>query len=93
MKINTTKMRDTILKLVKNDPRCANDDKLLIAKVWWTEGWHDKKLYEHIKTVSTPESITRARRKLVEEGLITPSEEAQRSRRENEEQVKIDLGY
>lgn len=93
MKVNTGKMRDKILKLVKKDARCANDDKLLIAAVWWNEGWRDKELYKHLKSVSSPETIRRTRAKLVEEGLITPDEKTQRARDDAEQQARGALGY
>lgn len=86
-------MRQKILSLVKADPRCANDDKLLIAKVWWTEGWHDKELYDHINKVSSSETIRRTRAKLVEEGLITPNEKVQQAREQAEQKARGDLGY
>ena len=93
MKVNGKKMRDKILKLVELDSRCANDDKLLIAAVWWNEGWKDKELYNHLKKVSSAETIRRTRAKLVEEGLIIPDEKTQRARDNEEQQARGDLGY
>lgn len=93
MRVNTDKMRNRILELVKKDPRVINDDKLLIAAIWWYEGWKDEKLYENLQKVSTPGTITRTRRKLVEEGLIKPNVKAQQARGDAEQQVLEDLGY
>lgn len=90
-KVNSKEMRDKILHLVKNNPELANDDKRLIASVWWTEGWHDLELYDHLKMVSSQATITRTRRKLVEEGLIKPSKEATEMRREQEQQVREEV--
>ena len=93
MKINTGNMRDKILNLVKKDQRFANDDKLLIATIWWQEGWKDKDLYKMLQQVSSPETIRRTRAKLVEEGLIIPNEKVQQARRDAEGQARNDLGY
>ena len=86
-------MRDKILNLVKKDQRFANDDKLLIATIWWQEGWKDKDLYKMLQQVSSPETIRRTRAKLVEEGLIIPNEKVQQARRDAEGQARNDLGY
>lgn len=86
-------MREKILALVKKDPRYANDDKLLIATIWWYEGWEDKELYKHLQSVSSPETIRRTRAKLVEEGLIVPNDKVQQARRDAEQQARGDLGY
>lgn len=83
MKINDKPMRDRIIALVKAKPELADDDKKLIATIWWMEGWKDKDLYKHLKSVSSPETIRRTRAKLVEEGIIKPSEETQQARYED----------
>lgn len=93
MKVNSKKMRDRIIELVKKDQRFANDDKLLIATIWWQEGWKDKSLYEHLKAVSSPETIRRTRAKLVEDGEIVPDNKTQQAREDAEEQARWDLGY
>ena len=93
MKVNTKKMRDRIIDLVKKDQRFANDDKLLIATIWWQEGWKDKNLYENIKKVSSPETIRRTRAKLVEEGVIVPDKKIEEARKDAEDQARWDLGY
>lgn len=74
MKVNTENMRERIIKLCKENPKLADDDKRLIATIWWYEGWKDPELYEKLKMVSSPETIRRTRAKLVQEGIITPSE-------------------
>lgn len=93
MKVNSKKMRDRIIELVKKDKRFANDDKLLIATIWWQEGWKDKNLYKRLKSVSSPETIRRTRAKLVEDGEILPDEKTQQAREDAEEQARCDLGY
>ena len=58
--------------------------KQLLAAVWREEGWNDSlTLLDNLKRVSNPETITRARRKLHELGLIEYSDEAD-ARREKE---------
>ena len=91
MKVNDVKMRDLIKVLCKHRPELANDDKRLIATVWYLEGWEDPNLYEHLKTVSSPETIRRTRAKLAEEGEIKVSEEVAKARREEEQQVRKSL--
>ena len=91
MRVNTQKMRDKIISLVRRDPTLADDDKRLIATVWWTEGWKDNSLYAKLKSVSSPETIRRTRAKLVEEGVIKPSEKTNMLRREEERRVRETL--
>ena len=91
MKINTQPMRDRIKALVKANPALADDDKRLIASVWYLEGWHDKELYERLKSVSSPETIRRTRAKLVEEGIIKPSDKVQEARYEEYKQARMSL--
>ena len=75
MKVNTQDMRHKILRAVYKEPMCADDDKLLIAKIWEYEGWdYTLGLYQNLRNVSSPETIRRTRQKLVEEGRIVPME-------------------
>lgn len=93
MSINNGGMRETILRLVKQDPELANDDKRLIATVWWNEGWRDDHLYEMLKKVSSAETIRRTRAKLVEEGKIKPSDKVTDARYEKWRETRERLGY
>lgn len=88
MKVNNKAMRDKILAIVKKDPTLADDDKRLIANIWWLEGWKDPDLYKHLKSVSSPETIRRTRAKLTEEGLIKPSAEVTQARAIEEEYIR-----
>ena len=88
MKVNSQAMRRKIKRLVDADPELANDDKRLIASIWWIEGWHDEKLYDYLKMVSSPETIRRTRQKLVEDGEIKPSAEVSVMRAEEEREVR-----
>jgi len=72
-----TKKQQLVLDVYKADPSCVNDEHRLLEAVWLKEGWDDSKsLYFNLQRVSHPESISRARRKLHEIGLIKYSEEA-----------------
>lgn len=91
MEINTKPMRDRILSLCRRKPKLADDDLRLIASVWWEEGWHDPELYEHLTKVSSPATILRTRRKLVEEGKIKPSSDVHAARMAEEKRIRENL--
>lgn len=91
MKINDKPMRGTIKRLVKANPALANDDKRLIASIWYLEGWKDPDLYANLKKVSSPETIRRTRAKLVEEGIIKPSKEVEEWRYKEYKQARMSL--
>ena len=93
MKLNDKSTRDLIVQAVKADKRCADDDKLLIAKIWYLKGWKDPELYNRLKEMPSPETIRRSRQKLVEEGIIVPSEKVKNARRAEAKQARKDLGY
>ena len=93
MKVNKQRTRDKIVRLVKADQRYADDDKLLIAAIWYEEGWRDPELYQKLKNATSPETIRRTRAKLVEEGVITPSEKVTEARYNDFQEAKDDLGY
>lgn len=91
MKINDNSMRHQIMRAVKACPALADDDKRLIATIWWQEGWRDPALYTNLKKVSSPETIRRTRARLVEEGLIKPSKTTQEARYEDYKQARMSL--
>jgi hypothetical protein len=91
MKINDKPMRDRITALVRSNPALANDDKRLIAAIWYLEGWKDVDLYTNLKKVSSPETIRRTRAKLVEEGIIKPSKEVEEWRYKEYKQARMSL--
>ena len=91
MKINSRGMRDTIIRLVRENPALADDDKRLIATVWWYEGWQDPNLYEYLKSVSSPETIRRTRQRLVEEGVIKPSADVQEHRYQEFKEARMSI--
>lgn len=93
MRVNTKPMRDLIVELVEHDPTLADDDKRLIATVWYRQGWRDPELLKHLRAVSSPETIRRTRAKLREEGKIKPSDAVDDKRYEQMGQAREDLGY
>lgn len=92
MRVNTMDMRNKILRAVSREPRVADDDKLLISKIWEVEGWdYTLSLYENLRRVSSPETIRRTRQKLVEEGLVKPSEKATEARYQEYKRIATDF--
>lgn len=92
MKMNSKDMRRKILSTVRRCPRAANNDKLLIAEIWTDEGWDVySSVYQNLLKVSNPETIRRTRQKLVEEGLIQPSEETMERRYQQFKQARMVL--
>ena len=90
MKVNTADMRHKIMRAVYREPRCADSDKLLIAKIWEYEGWdYTLSVYENLREVSSPETIRRTRQKLVEEGKIVPMEETTERRYQEFKDVRM----
>lgn len=77
-------MRNMIIRLCKENPKLANDDVALIAKIWITEGWYNElTLLQNLRRVSKPETIRRTRQKLQQEGLISATEKTLDSRYED----------
>lgn len=92
--INSKDMREVIRRAYHRDPRVADDDALLLAIVWKLLGWNnDKSLYKNLKNMPSPETITRTRRKLIEEGLIVPSMDATERRYRSFKRTRKALGY
>lgn len=90
MRVNTADMRHKILRAVHDEPKCADDDKLLISKIWEREGWdYMLSVYDNLRNVSSPETIRRTRQKLVEEGRIKPSENTTEARYQEFKQVRM----
>lgn len=74
-------LRDEIVSIYHEDNNVADDDKLLISKVWARHGWNNGySLYENLRMVPSAESIRRTRQKLVAEGLMKTSDEATEKR-------------
>lgn len=89
MKINSNDMRHKILNMIAREPKCADDDKLLIALIWEIEGWdYMLSIYQNLCRVSSPETIRRTRQKLVAEGKIKPSEKVIEERYQNFKEIR-----
>ena len=76
-------VEDLILQAYARDPKVVDEDWYLIGAVWKLSGWDDSKtLFENLKHSISPESITRARRKLYEQEKIKYSKDAEDRRYE-----------
>lgn len=92
--INSNKMRILIRQAYSRDKKVANDDVLLLSEVWMASGWdNSKSLLQNLKNMPSPETVTRTRRKLVEEGLICPSMSATERRYNSWKKTRKELGY
>ena len=92
MKVNSEDMRHKILNAIEFNPNAANDDTLLITIIWNKEGWNSGMgLYENLRHVSNPETIRRTRQKLVEEGLVKPTERIVGYRYDDFKQARMSL--
>ena len=91
MKVNTKRMRDRIKALCDRDVKYADDDKLLIATIWYQEGWTDPDLLKHLREVSSSETIRRTRQKLREEGVIKTSKDVDEARYQQMQEAREDL--
>lgn len=92
MKVNTKDMRSKILAVVRRNPTSVNDDRLLISLVWLDEGWdYGKGLYANLRNVSSPETIRRTRQRMVEEGVLKPSEATTEARYQEFKQARMML--
>lgn len=71
------KVDKAILAIYAKYPHAVNDDAILLDCVWRLLGWDEtKSLYWNLSRLPRPESITRARRKLHEQGKIVYSKQA-----------------
>lgn len=72
-----------VYRVYQDNNKLVDDDKDLIPAVWRLEGWDDHlSLEQNFRRVSNPESITRARRKLHENGDIKYSKQSEDTRYE-----------
>lgn len=89
-----SQLNNLIIRLYNETPEVASDDKLLLARVWHFCGWNNNdSLYNNLKRVPSAESITRARRKLVEQGYLKPTEKATETRYEEYKKYRDEYLY
>ncbi len=94
MSINSGDIRSKIMSAYYEDVKVADDDMLLLGKVWKASGWdRDKSLLENLRAMPSPETIRRTRQKLVAEGAIQPSVSATERRYKHFKRVRRELGY
>lgn len=88
-----TDKENLVLRVYKEDSNLVNSDKDLIPAVWRLEGWSDgRSLEDNFRRVSNPESITRARRKLHEQGTIKYSKQSEDKRYEQFKEKREEYG-
>ena len=89
MKVNTSYMRNKIIRLCKERPELANDDLALMAAIWIEEGWYEQlTLLQNLHRVSNPETIRRTRQKLQAEGLISSNTDTTEKRYEDFKEIR-----
>lgn len=88
-----SRVEDLILQAYATDPKVVDHDWYLIGAMWKLDGWDDgKSLFENLKVAIQAESITRARRKLHEDGKIKYSDEAEERRYEQYKEKTEEYG-
>ena len=87
-KISFAEKQKKVTEIVKNcmisDEVCRNDDLWLIINVWRWQGIKIYVDYKKMKQLITPESITRARRKIQETELEATDPEVIKKRRKRQ---------
>ncbi|MDO4978759.1 MAG: hypothetical protein Q4E47_01215 [Candidatus Saccharibacteria bacterium] len=91
--MNGRTLRDMIISICTHNQECADDDKKLIATIWEREGWRGNNIYHNLCNVTSPETIRRTRQRLVQEGIIRPSQNATKRRKHCEVVARERLGY
>jgi hypothetical protein len=80
--MNKQTIKDRIMALYYQDERIASDDALLIAMYWQPDWDNTKSLEYNISHLTRPETITRRRRELINEGKIKATKLAESERYE-----------
>ena len=87
-------LRAEIIAEYRNDQKVADDDKLLIARIWERHGWNNlDRLYNNLSKMPSAESIRRTRQKLVADGVIKSSKEAVEKRYKAFKEYRKELDY
>lgn len=79
-----TKTLQNVLKVIERNPNCQNREIDLLERYWVEiDGWDESKsLYWNLQRATHPESVSRARRKGHELGLIKYSKDVENARYE-----------
>lgn len=81
--MNRERIRSLILELYEAAPIIVNDEAVLLGAVWRKCGWNNSTSLEvNLALLPRPESISRRRRELYNEGLIKYSKDAESVRME-----------
>ena len=87
-------LRAEIIAEYRYDQKVADDDKLLIARIWERHGWNNlDRLYDNLSKMPSAESIRRTRQKLVADGVIKSSKEAVEKRYKAFKEYRKELDY
>ena len=67
-------VRETVLKLLQSDPACRNSDKLLLKRIWETQGVTIPIPDKDVDLLINPESVRRSRQIIQAQGLFMPTD-------------------
>lgn len=83
-----------IRALYKERPTIVDDDAKLVAAIWHNLGWdYTATLYENLRVMPQADTITRARRKLHEQGEIRYSEDVDAKRFKKFTEITDEYGH
>lgn len=88
MKDDITTVRSIIEEVLASDPRARADDKWLSFQTLKRMGFSIFVDFNEISSMPAFESISRARRKLQQEGKYLPPKEVEKERRDEEKKMK-----
>ena len=90
---NIKKAERLVFRVLKDNPETRSDDRKLIVEVWKSQGLRLSEYQERlIKTkLLTPESITRARRKMQQIGIVGATKEVKQARMFEEKAIRRDF--
>jgi hypothetical protein len=87
-------IRQNVEKILRDHPKSRDDDKILVLGYWKfiekinMAGTEQEFMRDFMKKATTPESITRARRLIQEDGFYLPSEGTENARAIKEREMK-----
>ena len=69
-----TKMQQMVKNEIDLNPKCADDDDLLVATIWGKKWDYNQNIYYNLTHLPKYKSILRRRQELQSAGIIKPSE-------------------